>query len=280
MELLRYFDDTTSRAVHARREYLSMMIRSQCDSVVQYGILKGFRVPPSNWAEIISSAYILGTYEVSICAILDLLRSPRKVLVDLGGADGVFGVGLVEVGAFGRSLIFELDTDRQRGLAEMAQAHGVADRISVFGEATPDFLDLVEARGVPLPQCVVLCDIEGAEFSLFTDAVLSRLQHSHVIIELHDFLLTDPARRDSAIAELRQAAERYFDVCEVKDGLRDIRNIPLLRNWSDWDSWLLCVEARYRMMAWLWLRPKGEAALTAAAVDELVIDYQRRIFAA
>lgn len=280
MDLLHYFDDTTSRAVHARRAYLSEMIRSQCDSVVQYGILKGFRVPHSNWAEIISSAYILGTYEVSVCAILDVLRSPRKVLVDLGGADGVFGVGLVEVGAFGRSLIFEMDAERRRGLAEMAQAHGVADRVAVYGEATPDFLGLVEERGIPLKGCVVLCDIEGAEFSLFTDDVLSRLQNAHVIIELHDFLLADLARRETAIADLKRAAERYFDVREVKDGLRDMRDIPLLRNWSDWDSWLLCVEARYRMMSWLWLRPKGEPALTAAAVDELVIDYQRRMFAA
>ena len=280
MELLRYFDETTSRAVHARREYLSTMIRSQCDSVVQYGILKGFRVPPSHWAEIISSAYILGTYEVAVCAILDRLRGPHKVLVDLGGADGVFGVGLVEVGAFGRSVVFELEAERRRSLEEMAQAHGVADRVAVHGEATPDFLDRVEADGTPLMQCVVLCDIEGAEFSLFTDDVLSRLRHAHVIIELHDFLLKDAARRDTAIADLRRAAERHFDVCEVRDGLRDMRNIPLLRNWSDWDSWLLCVEARYRMMSWLWLRPKGEPALTATAVDALILDYQRRIFAA
>lgn len=279
MDLLHYFDETTSRAVHARRAYLSTMIRSQCDSVVQYGILKGFRVPQSSWAEIISSAYILGTYEVSVCAILDVLRSPRKALIDLGGADGVFGIGLVEVGAFGQSLIFEMDAERRRGLAEMAVAHGVADRVSVHGEATPDFLGLVEERGIPLKQCVVLCDIEGAEFSLFTDEVLNRLRNTHVIIELHDFLLSDPARRETAIADLRREAERYFDVCEVKDGLRDMRHIPLLRNWSDWDAWLLCIEARYRMMSWLWLRPKGEAALTDAAVDALVIDYQRRIFA-
>jgi hypothetical protein len=278
MELLHYFDEATSQAVHARRKYLSKMIRSQCDSVVQYGILKGFRVPHSNWAEVISSAYILGTYEISICAILDKVRGPNKVLIDLGGADGIFGVGLVEAGAFGQSLIFEMDPGRRHALSEMAQAHGVANRVAVLGEATPEFLGQVEGHGVALDRSVVLCDIEGAEFTLFTDDVLSRLQNSHVIIELHDFLLADPARRENAVAELKRSAERYFDVCEIKDGLRDIRNIPLLRNWSDWDSWLLCVEARYRMMSWLWLRPKGEPPLTGAALDALVMDYQRRIF--
>ncbi len=278
MDLLRYLDETTNRALHARRAFLSHSIREQCDSIVQYGILKGFRVPTCRWAEIVSSAYILGTYEVQVCAILDTLRGPRKVLVDLGGADGVFGVGLVEVGAFDCSIIFEMREELRQSLVHLAQSRGLAEKVAVFGEATHDFVSLIEARGIAPRDCVILCDIEGAEFDLFDDATLATLQGANIIIELHDFLLSDPARCGTAIADLKRAAERYFDVIEIKDGLRDIRDIPLLRNLSDWDSWLLCVEARYRMMSWLWLRPRGSPALSPAALDALVIDYQRRIF--
>lgn len=280
MDFHQYFDQTSQHAIHARRHYLSTMIRSGCDSVVQYGILKGFRVPPSSWAEIVSSAYILGTYEVAVCAILEAIKGEGKTLVDLGGADGVFGVGLVETGAFARSLIFEMKEDSRRAIAALAEARGLSDRVAVHGEARHDVVDVIEGEGVALDRCVVLCDIEGAEFTLFTDEVLRKLRRTHVIIELHDFLLPDPAARETAIADLKRAAEAHFHVHEIQDGLRDMRRIPILQQWSDWDTWLLCVEARYRMMSWLWLQPKGERALSPAEIDALVIDYQRRIFSA
>ncbi len=279
MDVFRYFDEASMHAIHARRNYLSALIRSQCDSVTQYGILKGFRVPPSRWAEIVSSSYLLGTYEVAICAILDTLKDPSKTFVDLGGADGVFGVGLVEVGAFKNSIIFEMDAERRQVIAELAQSRGLYDRVAVLGEAGGDFPHVLTAQGLRLTDSVILCDIEGGEFGLFQDDVLAQLKDAHIIIELHEFYLADPAVQKTAIGDLIRAAERHFHVCEIRDGLRDIRNIPHLRNWSDWDSYLLCVEARYRMMSWLWLRPKNEGALTPAEVDSLVLDYQRRIFA-
>jgi hypothetical protein len=279
MDVLRYFDETTFRAIHARREYLSAMIRAQCHSIAQYGILKGFQVPSSAWAEVASSAYILGTYEVSVCAILDSLKAHRRTLVDLGGADGIFGVGLVEVGAFGNSLVFELDAERRHAISELVRCRGLSDKVAVFGEATRNLPNLIRQQGISLNDCVVLCDIEGAEFELFDDHLLRQLSESHVIIELHDFLLRDPAARETAVEALKKVAGTYFHVHEIKDGLRDIRNIPQLRDWSDWDSYLLCVEARYRMMSWLWLQPKSELAPSPAALDTMILDYQRRIFA-
>ncbi|VWC41534.1 hypothetical protein BLA6860_07023 [Burkholderia lata] len=86
---------------------------------------------------------------------------------------------------------------------------------------------------------------------------MEQLSGSHVIIEIHDFLLADLEQAARAFDELSQRASEHFHVYEIRDGLRDIRNIPLLRHWSDWDAWLLCVEARYRMMRWLWLEPKS-----------------------
>jgi hypothetical protein len=141
-------------------------------------------------------------------------------------------------------------------------------------------VDVIEAEGVALDRCVVLCDIEGAEFALFTDEVLHSLRRAHVIVELHDFLLSDPVQRETAIADLKRAAGAHFHVHEITDGLRDMRRIPILQQWTDWDTWLLCTEARYRMMSWLWLQPKDEPALAPAEIDALVLDYQRRIFSA
>lgn len=266
-------------ALQARRHHFSTVIRHHFDSVTQYGILKGFRVPQSAWAELVSSSYILGTYEVAVCAILDTLKGKGRTFVDLGGADGVFGVGLVEVGAFGASVVFELDPNRRQAIAAMVAERGLDGRVAVHGEATPHFPDLIVQAGTDLRDCVVLCDIEGAEFTLFQDELLRRLSDCHVIVELHDFMLNDPGARETGVGTLIRAAEPYFDVHVVKDGLRDIRNIPPLRDLSDWDSYLLCVEARYRLMSWLWLRPRGEGALSSRDIDAMVLDYQVRIFA-
>ena len=279
MDLLQYFDQSSMMALKARRHHLSTVVRRHFDSVTHYGILKGFRVPQSEWAELVSSAYILGTYEVAVCAILDTLKGGDRTFVDLGGADGVFGVGLVEVGAFGAGVVFELDSNRRQAITDMVTERGLSGKVAIHGEATAQFPDVIVQKGTDLAECVVLCDIEGAEFTLFQDDLLRRLSDCHVIIELHDFLLNDPVARETAVGTLMRAAERYFDVHVVKDGLRDIRNIPPLCDLSDWDSYLLCVEARYRMMSWLWLRPRREGPLSSKDIDAIVLDYQRRIFA-
>lgn len=157
---------------------------------------------------------------------------------------------------------------------------GLADRVAVYGKADRDLPAILSERGGAPAERVILCDIEGAEFDLFDDTLLEQLSGSHVIIEIHDFLLSDPEQAARAFDELSQRASQHFHVYEIRDGLRDIRNIPLLRHWSDWDAWLMCVEARYRMMRWLWLEPKSQPPRATQDIDRLILDYQRRIFAA
>lgn len=278
MDPSRFFHDVTDYALRERRAYLSDLIRAQTGSIVQHGILKGFAVPATHWADLVSSAYILGTYEVAVCAILDAVKGADKTLVDLGGADGVFGIGLVGAGAFGRSVIFEIDHASRTEIEKRASGAGLADRIVVCGEATAAFPDVVGELTSELSDCVVLCDIEGAEFDLFDEAMFEKLRHSHVIIECHEFFIDDPAASACAITRLKQAAARTHHAYEIKDGLRDMRNIPLLANWSDWDVWLTCVEVRNRMMTWLWFEPANAPIRTGADIDHMVVDYQRRSF--
>ncbi|MGS0895328.1 hypothetical protein ACVBGC_22760 [Burkholderia stagnalis] len=279
MDHAQYFNQSSLQAANLRLHYLSQYLREQTGSIVQYGILRGYPVGVSQWAEVAVGAYLLGTYEIAICAILDELGSPRKTLVDLGAADGIFGIGLVGTNVFGRSLCFEMDEQRRHAIQHRAAEMGLADRVAVHGKADRNLPAILAEHGGDPAERVVLCDIEGAEFELFDDALLEQLSGSHVIIEIHDFLLSDPAQAARAFDELSERAARHFHVYEIRDGLRDIRNIPLLRHWSDWDAWLICVEARYRMMRWLWLEPKTRPRRAAQDIDLLVLDYQRRIFA-
>ncbi|MDS0857791.1 FkbM family methyltransferase [Burkholderia pseudomultivorans] len=278
MDHAQYFNQSALQAANLRLHYLSQLLREQTGSVVQYGILRGFTVGASQWAEVAAGAYLLGTYEIGVCAILDAIASPQKVLVDLGAADGIFGIGLVATGRFARSLCFEMDESRRHAIAGRAAELGLAEKVAVYGKADRELPAILDAHGSDPAARVVLCDIEGAEFELFDDALLEKLSAGHVIIEIHDFLLADPERAARAFDELRERAARHFHVYEIRDGLRDMRDIPLLRHWSDWDTWLLCVEARYRMMRWLWLEPKSQPRRTDDDIDRLMLGYQRRIF--
>lgn len=73
-------------------------------------------------------------------------------------------------------------------------------------------------------------------------------------------------------------ASAYFNVHELKDGLRYLRGIPLLEGWSDADTWTVCMEGRKRMMTWLYLTPKSTPALTDEAVDSIIYRYQKQMF--
>lgn len=122
---------------------------------------------------------------------------------------------------------------------------------------------------------VVLCDIEGAEFELFDDALLEALSGHHVIIETHPFLFHEG---EEAYKSLFEDASRHFHVYEICDGLRYLPPLPLLADWNDSDVWTTCMEGRHRMMRWLYLAPKGSDCPTPEAIMENTYGYLRRMY--
>lgn len=275
-----HFLSVSRQAIYATRHYLTQCLREKTGSVVRYGILKGYEVGVSNWAEAAAGTYLLGTYEPQVCAILDVLKSSERVLIDIGAADGLYGVGLVAVGAFGRSLCFEADETRQRNLRELSSRLGLADRVTVYGAAEAAAIKRAIAdHSVDTQNAVVVCDIEGGEFDLFDASLLESLSDCHLIVETHDFLLKDVERSGTALQDLKLRAGQYFNVYEVKDGLRYVRDVPLLAEWSDAETWMMCVEGRKRMMTWLYLTPRREPMIRQEQIDALIFEYQKRMFA-
>lgn len=274
-----HFDHVVENTLYAMRHYLAQVLREKTGSVVQYGILRGYEVGPSHWAEPTVGAYLLGTYESHVCALLDILKSPEKVLIDLGAADGLFGIGLVAVGAYGQSVCFEADESRAQYLRDTIARLGLEERVGVRGTATAKALEeAVRDLELDLRESVVLCDIEGAEFELFGAEMLETLSDSHVIIETHDFLLKDPESRATALSALKARAAEWFDVYELHDGLRDLRDVPLLAGWTEANTWIACLEGRRRLMTWLYLAPRGQSIVRMDQIDSLVLAYQKSIF--
>ncbi len=255
METADLFEYISGQAVEIRRIYLARRLFEVTGGVVQHGPLAGFHLGErATWRESDNSAKLLGLYEQEVCALLARLATERSTLIDLGAADGFYGVGLVASGLFARSYCFEIVEQSRIHLAELAQASGVADRVHILGAATPAFFGELAPLGVEASESVVLCDIETAEFDVLDQACLTSLSRAHVIVEIHDFMIADGQARYAALLERARA---IFDVTEIRTGARDLSQVPLVADhWNDSDRWLLCSESRAKLMSWLHLAPR------------------------
>lgn len=224
--------------------------------VIKHGPLAGFNIGQhATWREEDNASKVLGFYEQEVCALLDRLSGRCDVLVDLGGADGFYAVGMVERGLYRESHCFEIEDQSRANIAAIAAANGVTDRVHLYGAATSTFARDLAAAGVDFQRAAVLVDIESNEFDVLTAECLHDLRHAHVIVEIHDFMRPhDGAQR---YAELRERAQVDFHVHSFTTGARDPSSIPFLRQgWTDTDRWLLCSESRATLMTWLYLEPK------------------------
>ena len=135
--------------------------------IVRYGPFKGMRLPAtSSWSRSDMCPKLLGTYEAEVVETLAPLLADGKTLADIGAADGYFAVGFLHAGLCERAIAFELNPEGRSRIGEMTSANGVADRLTIFGAADSTFPDVLRGTGLDIRDCVVLIDVEGAEFSI------------------------------------------------------------------------------------------------------------------
>jgi hypothetical protein len=242
-------------AITARRRMLGIKIYNQVGGVVQAGPLKGFRLgTDSTWGAADKGPMLLGFYETAVTAKLAEFSAEATVLVDIGAADGYFGVGAVASGLYERSVCFELDPVTREAMADVARLNQVEDRVVMLAAADATMFSHLADADVDLAKTVVLCDIEGGEFTLFDDALLAKLSACRIIIELHERMTGDG---DARLARLTASAERHFVISFLVGGPRDPGAVPLLQSLPEDDRWLLCSEGRSIYQQWMVLVPRN-----------------------
>ncbi len=244
-------------AITARRCTLGRQMYACFDGIVQAGPLKGFRLGSDpTWGAADKGPMLLGFYEQAVSAQLEKFSADASVLIDIGAADGYFGVGALASGLFERSVCFEIDPVTRAAMVEVARLNGVEDRVTIYGAADETLLDKLAAAGVDPADAVVLCDIEGGEFTLFDDALLAKLARSRFIIELHERMTHDGADR---LARLTTDASRYFEIDYLEGGGRDPGAVAALQHLPEDDRWLLCSEGRSIYQRWMVLTPRAQS---------------------
>ena len=246
--LLPLIPDPVSRRRHA----LERRLFQQCGGIVLAGPLKGLKMHPApGWGG--NAPKLLGTYEAPILDKLIELSASADTLIDIGAADGFYGVGLVSQGFYKRSVCFEISSVSQRVLAEVAELNGVAGRVRILGAAGSDLAEVVSREGLPLTKSVVLCDIEGAEFDVFTPDLLHSLRRCPIIVELHEAYVENSQQR---LTSLLEAAGEHFQASFMGMGERSISDHPIVASLSETDRWLLVSESRKINQRWLILQPR------------------------
>ena len=234
---------------------LSRRFMAEFDATIRYGQLKGVRIPQkSHWGKRDRAAMLFGMYEQEVLVELERLAPRFEQLIDLGAADGYYGVGAVASGLFDRSICYEISKKGQAVIRENARDNKVGDRVEIQGTARPDFYnDLSEET---LSKSLLFVDIEGGEYPLMTPELLEAFKRSAIIVELHE--LNTPEGRKKRDRLVRDA-EKHFKVKQLVMGSRNPGQFEELADLNDTERWIICSEGRRSLMYWLVMEPLAEA---------------------
>jgi SAM-dependent methyltransferase len=127
---------------------------------------------------------LLGTYECELGEVLEeFIGGGHEHIIDIGCAEGYYAVGLALRCPRAHVYAFDIEPKARHLCQALAVANGVADRVTVLGECTPERLQqLTSVRSL------VVSDCEGYEVDLLRVDLVPNLAHCDLIVELHEFL--------------------------------------------------------------------------------------------
>lgn len=214
---------------------------------VSGGPMCGLQYPSwavENVADLVSK--LTGSYESQLHAALrDWLDSDLSDVVDIGSSEGYYAVGLAVAKPNLQVVAYDLDPEARRRVSEMATLNSVADRIDIRAEATvPDLASLSR------PGTAVLCDCEGAEFTLLDPTLVPWLREAPMIVELHDFA---DARITPALRERFSETHR---ITLVDEAVPDPSAYPRLTVLANSERARALDERRPCRMTWAVMNPR------------------------
>lgn len=243
---LKLFD-----AIQLHKEKICCDAKTIFGDQIAFGIFKGMKLSSNVWwgRHDILAKY-LGQYEPHILQKLEDLSNHYEHVINIGAADGYYSVGLLYSKLYSSVTCFEISSKGRDAIAENAELNNCKDKIFINKEAN---LKTLKKEIEVNKSSVLLCDIEGAEFDLFSKEILSIASQCTIIIELHDeFTFGDIGRRKRLIND----AEEYFDISFIRRFNPKINEFDQLSQWDDNSRHLAFSEGRPCRMDWLCLNPK------------------------
>lgn len=151
---------------------------------VLLGVFKGLYYPTYESAGSVLLPKIIGCYEDELTSVMnEVIQKEYDCVIDIGCAEGYYAVGLALKGRTKKVLAYDINPRARALCKKMSLANDVNKLVSVFESCSSS--ELISKS--KYNKCLVVCDIEGEENTLFTKDVIASLVFSDVIIELHDY---------------------------------------------------------------------------------------------
>lgn len=249
--LIRFSRGLCRRRTRMQIELLMEKLRQQPE--VRQGRFAGMRYAI---IEATCSAVIpkmLGTYESELDAVFDwVFANTYEQVFDIGCAEGYYAVGLALQFPGCHISAFDTDFRAQELCSQNARLNKVDNRVDVAGEVSAEKL----ASTIQGRRCLIVCDCEGFEGSLFNDKTVSEFCQSDLLIETHDFIEAGICKYLISLF----ANTHQVQVLHSIDDLQKARTYQsdLASNLDIEAKKLAYAEGRPVIMEWLFLTPRRD----------------------
>lgn len=188
----------------------------------------------------------LGLYEASLAPVIEaIIARAYPLVVDIGAAEGYYAVGLARRMPGSRVLARDGNPRALEFCAKLAADNGVSDRVETGG-----LLSHADLAVCASADCVVICDIEGAEAELLDPEAAPGLRHADILVEVHEGM--QPGLLDL----LTRRFAPSHDITRIDRRLDDAPLTGWMERLSDLDRLLLMWEWRSSATPWLWMTRK------------------------
>jgi hypothetical protein len=238
-------------SIQRRRIQMSQKLDELFNSTVQYGPFKGLKLSSETWwGSADRASMLLGLYEKEVLDSLQNISKKNTTFIDLGAADGYYGIGVLVNNLFEKSICYEISEEGRKTIKDNAHLNNVLHKVEIRGIAKKNFYNELPSK--VLSNSVLLIDIEGAEFELLDKSTFNAFSNSIIFIELHDWFYEDGLKK---LQKLKNDSILTHEITELKMGARDLSIFPELKKLHDNDRWIICSEGRKQLMTWLRFDP-------------------------
>ena len=220
---------------------------------VQHGLFKELKLNKRQyWNSGDLGSKIYGFYEKDVQETIYKIVKKYKIkqFINIGSADGYFPIGFLRLNLFKNAICFEQNKIGQKSIIQNAVNNKVLDKIKVFGELNNTNFNKELISKLKKSPSIILCDIEGYEYKLFSLKNLELLKNEFLIIEIH------PTSKSNQI-KFNKNIKRYFNTREIFSSSNNFNDLEGLHNINDIDRNLLTSEGRSFIGKWLILEPKS-----------------------
>src|SRR6202040_3341645 len=158
------------------------LVRMAARHEVVAGPFRGMKIQLSPLSSRHLLGYILGSQELELREVIGrIIERGYGTIINVGGADGYYAVGLARRSPSSRVEAFETLGELHPLIESSARLNGVSARITLRGMC--DANALRQSLESVTPPALVVMDIEGGEVGLLDPRSIPQLRHADILVE-------------------------------------------------------------------------------------------------